>query len=293
MRPMQLLIWGWLTAVLGTAGYSLSAAESSYRVESVQNERGLELRRDGRTVLQYHIAVADPPAGIDPVYRRSGFLHPVATPAGAVVTADFPVDHPHQHGIFSAWVKTSFKGRSVDFWNQAGKTGAVEHVRVIDTTSGPGWAGFQVELQHLDLAASGGSIPVLREVWTLTLQAAGPEHLFDLESRQTCIADTPLTVEEYHYGGIAFRGCDAWFSNDAKQPADFEFITSEGLGRDAGNHSRPNWVAAVGSVSGQRCGLAVLAHPQNFQHPSPVRLHPTKPYFAFSPCVLGAFQFQP
>ncbi|MFV0445851.1 MAG: DUF6807 family protein, partial [Planctomycetaceae bacterium] len=40
-------------------------------------------------------------------------------------------------------------------------------------------------------------------------------------------------------------------------------------------------------------GLAVLAHPQNFQHPSPVRLHPTKPYFAFSPCVLGAFQFQP
>lgn len=274
------------------AGISAAAAAEP-RVLCRQTDTALELVRRGRLVLRYHTAVAEPPAGIDAVYRRSGFLHPVATPAGQVVTADFPRDHAHQHGIFSAWVNTTFEGRKVDFWNQAGRTGNVEHVRVVETSSGDDLASFTVELRHLDLTAPGGPVVVLRELWTVRLHDGAGPHRFDITSRQTCVASSPLTVNEYHYGGMAFRGCDAWFSADKSRPTDFAFITSEGLGRGAGNHSRPRWVVAQGSVDGTACGIAVLGHPGNPRAPEPVRLHDSKPYFAFSPCVLGEFVMEP
>jgi hypothetical protein len=276
-------------AVIGVLGSALPAEQ-----ELRQDDQGIELLSEGRPVLRYHTAVQSPPEAIDPVFSRSGFLHPVCTPSGRVVTADFPADHAHQHGIFAAWVNTTFEGRKVDFWNQAGRTGHVEHVRHLDPPAHGGNVSFAVELRHSDLTAPGGPRPVLRETWRVTLFPNQPEHVFDLESRQTCIAESPLTINEYHYGGMAFRGCSAWFSGEAKQhPNDFRFLTSEGLGTIEGNHTRPNWVAAGGTVDGAPCGIAVLAHPGNFRHPAPVRLHPTKPYFVFSPCVLGEFALDP
>ena len=40
----------------------------------------------GKTlVLTYNKAEVPPPAGVDPVFKRSGFIHPVRTPSGRVV----------------------------------------------------------------------------------------------------------------------------------------------------------------------------------------------------------------
>ena len=36
--------------------------------------------------------------------------------------------------------------------------------------------------------------------------------------------------------------------------------------------------------------IAVLCHAKNFRAPQAARLHPTKPYFCFAPCVDGEFQ---
>lgn len=276
-----------MLAVLITVACPVPAADPL--VVCRQNAESLELFCRDRLVLRYHTAVVEPPAGVDPVFRRSGFMHPVATPSGRVVTDDFPADHLHQHGIFCAWVNTTFEGRSVDFWNQKGRTGNVEHVRVIETHNDGSAAGFTVELQHLDLTAPNGPKTVLQELWTVTCRDAGELHLFDIDSRQACIADSPLLVNEYHYGGMAFRGTSQWF----QEGTDFEFRTSEGLGRSDGNHTRPNWVAAIGSIDGQPSGIAMMGHPLNPRHPEPVRLHPSKPYFVFSPSVLGEFRLEP
>ena len=35
------------------------------------------------------------------------------SPRGTVVTDDYPDDHKHQHGIFTAWTKTEYEGRDV------------------------------------------------------------------------------------------------------------------------------------------------------------------------------------
>ena len=44
-----------------------------------------------------------------------------------------------------------------------------------------------------------------------------------------------------------------------------------------------------GQVDGKSAGVAILDSPSNFRFPQPVRLHPNKPYFCFSPMVDDEF----
>ena len=267
-------------------------------VTGVETDRGVRFERGGLPVLQYNTAVVEPPEGVDAKFRRSGHVHPVWTPAGRVVTEEFPADHLHQHGIFGAWVNTTFEGRPVDFWNQGGGTGTVEHVSVGSTQSGDDFAEMTARLRHVDLSAPDGLRAVLNETSTIRVyggsdqpgdgEAAAAYFLFDIESRQTCAGESPLTINEYHYGGMAWRGPAAWLGADA-----CGFLTSEGKTRADGNHTRPNWVCVHGELDGGECSLAILCHPDNFRAPQPVRLHPDKPYFVFTPPALGAFEIAP
>jgi hypothetical protein len=245
-------------------------------------------RANQQPALVYQMAIADPPEGVDPRYRRSGFIHPIFTPQGRILTDDFPADHPHQHAIFAAWVKTEFEGRPVDFWNQLGGTGTVEHRRVLSSSSGPIFGEFQVELAHVDLSAPGGFRDVLMEEWTVRMFSTPFGNLFEIISVQRCAGESPLRLKKYHYGGMALRGSPSWHKN-----SDFDFLTSDGLTRELGNHSRPDWVCMHGSVDGTPCSLTVFSHPSNFRNPQPVRLHPSMPYFVFSPPVLGEFEITP
>ncbi len=241
-----------------------------------------------KEVLQYAMSVRQPPPGIEAVYAHSGHIHPLFTPNGKVVTAEFPADHAHQHGIFNAWVSTTFEGRKLDFWNQKEQSAKVEHAHLLSCVSGPVFAEFVVEMLHADLIAPGGAQPVLKDVWTVRAWRTSSGYLVDLESRQTCVAQSPLVVEEYHYGGMSFRGREEWLGVSASR-----FITSEGKNRADGNHSRPRWVAIEGELDGSECSVAIMGHPDNSRHPEPVRLHPNKPYFVFTPPQLGRFELLP
>lgn len=68
------------------------------------------------------------PAGVPGEYRRGGYLHPLVTPAGVVVSGDYPKNHLHHHGLWTAWIRTAIDGRSPDFWNMGQKRGRVERV---------------------------------------------------------------------------------------------------------------------------------------------------------------------
>jgi hypothetical protein len=250
--------------------------------------RALSVKVRGKSVLTYHTAVVEPPAGADRAYRRSGFIHPLQTPGGRVVTDDFPADHLHQHGVFLAWVNAEFEGHDVDFWNQAKGLGTVAHQEVLWMVNGPVFAEFAVRLTHQDLTRPARPAKVLEEDWLVRVYDRDDVFLIDLESRQRCATDQPLQLREYHYGGLAFRGSSQWLG----QP-ESNFLTSEGKSRDDGNHTRPRWTDCFGRVDGDVCGVAVLQHPQNFRYPQPVRLHPEKPYFVYSPMVDGAFSIEP
>ena len=182
----------WILAEPLSAGqtrqYRLTAADAAAKAKSAvtcrDDGKRLAVSVGDRPVLCYQHAVAEPPDGVEAHYRRSGFIHPLRSPAGRVLTDDFPVDHLHQHAVFFSWVNTTFENRKVDFWNQASGLGTVEHVKLGETVSGPVFAQFTATLHYIDLKAPGGRKPALAETWTVRIYNIGDPFVIDLESRQ-------------------------------------------------------------------------------------------------------------
>ena len=261
--------------------------ESRNVVAAKTDDQGVILAAGDDKLLQYNVRTVDPPEGTLSVYRRSGHLHPLWTPSGRIVTGEFPKDHIHQHAMFSAWVNTEFDGRKTDFWNQGGKTGTVAHKELKDRESGPVFAEVTTILEHQALAEDKPPVAALQETMRVRGYASPrPElNVFDVDLEQRAASSTPLKVLKYHYGGFALRGADQWF----KQP-ESGMLTSEGKTQKTGNETRPKWVDMYGVIDGQPCGVAIIPHPDSFRGPQPVRLHPDKPYFVFSPPILGEFE---
>ncbi len=281
---------------------SLSVVLPGFRVTCRDDGERLILSCGAMPVAEYYHATAEPPEGIDAIYRRSGFLHPLFSPERRVLTDDFPPDHAHQHGLFFAWVKATFRGQKIDFWNQAAGTGNVRHQAILDQQSGPVLGQFLVQLRHEAFAPDKHPVPVLDETWQVRAYAwSEGEFLVDFESRQMCVSEEPLEINQAIYGGLGLRGNRAWFDpqapgNDPPDPArsgESDFLTSEGRTRADGNHTRPRWVDLSGRLEGAFAGIAILDHPANFRAPQPVRLHPNKPYLSYAPEVVGGFTIEP
>ncbi|MBC8357241.1 MAG: PmoA family protein [Planctomycetes bacterium] len=286
------LLWIGLLAIACPA--SVVVAES---FEVVETDDLITVTRGDNIVVTYNKVSPPAPSGIDKIYERSGCLHPVVSPQGKVVTEMFPFDHPHQHGIFSAWVKTTYDGQPIDFWNLAGRTGRVLHERVVSKFQEGDAAGFEVDLIHRVVTEP--PVDVLRERWKITVYPTnGTYHCFDLETTQAAITDKPLKLSEYHYGGIVLRGPTRWLTakdSGARKHPDLVrepsgFLNDLGSDRVKGNHQHAKWVALSGKVDGKPVSIAVLSHEENFRAPQASRLHPSKPYFCFAPCVDGSFQ---
>lgn len=290
---------------------ALSAVGATAEVECVETDSSILLKWNGKPVLNYNKAEQLPPEGMSDYYRRSGYIHPVYNPAGQIVTGDFAEDHPHQHALFFAWTKCKFEGRPMEFWNQRLELGRIAHDEVLEV----GKDFFKVRLVYVDEKAPEGPQTVLRETWTVQLMGSNDDqYVFDITSEQECATDSPLQIEKYHYGGMAIRGTDQWFDEEKadrikkwsqakKKDPDLpplkldalarDYLTSEGKSWHDGNHTKPDWVSMFGKIDGKFSGIGVLAHPTNFRFPQHVRLHPSKPYFCFSPMVDEGFAIEP
>lgn len=244
---------------------------------------------DGSPVFRYHAEPSPlPRPDIDSIYRRGGYIAPVRTPSGAVVTDDYPPNHLHHHGIWAAWTRTVFNGRTPDFWNMGQGTGTVEPVSLEALWSGSVHAGLRARHRYVDLTPSEPET-ALHEEWELRLLNVSDDvRLFDLIVTQHTATDSALYLPEYHYGGVGFRGHRRW--NDA----DSTFIlTSEGRDRSDAHATRARWFHAGGEVDGALAGIAILGHPDNYEAPQPMRIHPNEPFFNFAPSQAGDWSIQP
>jgi len=257
---------------------------------------GVEVVSHHRPVFTYNTVPAPLPPGrpdLTPVFQRGGYLHPVFTPAGRVVTDDYPANHRHHHGIWFAWTKTGFEGRSPDFWNMGDRKGTVEFVGLDRTWNGPVHAGFQSRHQQVDLT-SGSPRIALRETWNVRAFALGSTsavHLFDIEITDVCATNTPLDLPQYRYGGIGVRGHAAW--ND---PSKMGFLNSGGVtDRSKGDKGETvgDWAVLHGPVDGGYGGIALFGHPGNANAPQPQRIHPTEPFLCFAPQQAGPLRIEP
>jgi hypothetical protein len=278
-------------AVSGATVLVRSRTYAADGVEAAADADALRVKADGRPVLEFLLRPKPPNANIKPAFLRAGYLHPVRTPGGRIVTDDYPDDHPHQHGIFFAWTKTEFEGRHPDFWNMGDGTGKVELDKLESARGGTEKAEFKARLRHIDL---GGPEPktALNETWEVVVHRAVPGlgryAMFDLTSTQECADASPLVLPDYRYGGIGIRGHSQW-----RTKANVSFLTSEGKDRISGDDTAARWCAIGGRVDGQFAGLAALGHPSNFRAPQPLRIHPDDPYFNFSPSKRGQWEIVP
>ncbi len=273
-------------------GLMISSVEG--KMSCTQDKDHIVITNNGHHVLTYH-KTARAPQGVDPKYARSGFIHPISTPTGRILTDDYPVPHhSHQHGLFFAWRKATFEGEELNFWEPG--NASIRHEKVLNIFNGENTAGFEVELSHRTETK-----PILREIWTVMVD--GRTGFIDMKSAQSCVTRSPITLEKFHYGGMAIRGSRQWFEDAhttaGKGATKDEFIeackmlTNEGLTQANGNHSRPTWVSMAGRIDSAPVSITLIPHPTNFRYPQHVRLHPKMPYFCFIPTVEKSFQIKP
>lgn len=247
---------------------------------------------DKQPLLDYVGGKGMLPDGIKQLYQRGGYLHPVRTPSGRVITDDYPPDHRHHHGVWFAWTKTEFQGRHPDFWNVQDLTGRVDVTALDDAWSGPVQGGLRARHHYTDVSAPTPTV-ALREVWQTRVFAVGrggphPYFLFDVDLTQTAATNDPLILDEYRYGGIGVRG-----PKESRDLANAFFLTSEGKARQDGDTSRGRWCHIGSRVEGELAGIAILGHPDNFRAPEPMRINPTDPFFCYAPPQLGRFEITP
>lgn len=260
------------TFALRAVAEPLAAAGRQVRVED-DGER-LRLSVGDRPVLAYHYAHQPSPEGVDPIYGRSGFIHPLWSPEGEVLTRIQPRDHYHHYGIWNPWTRTRFEGRGIDFWNLGDRQGTVRAAGVAARTAGPVFGGIEALLRHVDLTAPEGEKVALDEQWEIRAWNADPEGkmwLIDFTSTLNPATTAPLTIEAYRYQGFSLRATERW--NDANAT----LRTSEGYDKRNANGTRARWVDVRGAsdAAAGTSGILFMTHPANHNFPEQLRIWPT------------------
>ena len=238
----------------------------------VGEEDGTTIYIGKQPVLTYVHKEPLPPAGVDPVYKRSAYIHPLYSPGGERLTRIQPTDHWHHYGIWNPWTRTNFGDYKVDFWNLAEKQGTVRFAEYLEKIELENQAGFKVRQEHVYYKEDGSEGVAINEVWKVTVQnLPGHAYLVDLQTILSTPLETGITLEAYRYGGgLGFRGTEKW------DPSNASVLTSEGKNWSEADATHARWVMIEGesSVEEGRSGILFLSHPENQAHPEPMRMWP-------------------
>ena len=236
-----------------------------------QNE-GWRLMRGEQPLLHYQTAVTSPPAGVDNIFARSGYIHPVWSPSGTVLTRIQPPDHYHHYGLWGPWTETFIQGRPVDFWNLYKGEGTVRFGHMLQTVAGPVFTAFSALQQHLDFGSKGPDQIALNEILEVrawNADSAGRYWLVDYISTFNCPLDSGILFAAYRYGGgLGFRALESWTNTNST------VLTSEGHTRKTADGTQARWCILEGPVNEGRGGILFMDHPTNRAHPQPMRVWP-------------------
>ena len=281
---MKIIAW----TLWGIALTGIAVAEDQPQL--TETDATLSISRSGVPVLVYHKALVPPPDGVDPVFTRSGFIHPLHAPSGGIVTGIHPDDHYHHLGLWHAWVKTTYDGKEIDFWNLKAGTGRVEFSKVLEKRA----AGFTVEQRQVAYLAGPAAEPtvILRESLAVDAALVEGANVIDYVIGQTNVAPKPLVLPAYRYGGgLAFRAPHAWGGGNS------DYLTSEGRTRVDSHATRAKWCAMWGPAEGgdgKAATVAIFCHPGNHDAPQRVRTWDTgEVFFNYVPIQETAWEIAP
>jgi hypothetical protein len=260
--------------LLGVVLLVHACSGGSGEIELVQTADELTITDEGRPVLTYRISEMMPPEGVDPLYRRSGFIHPLRSPGGEVLTQIQPADHYHHYGIWGPWTKTRIGEREIDYWNLGKGEGTVRTKAILTSAFGPDHAAFTALQSHIDLGHEEGervTMDEFYEVRYLGREQEEPRYTVDITSIFRNVIEDTIVFEAYRYGGgLGFRATERWNSENSS------VLTSEGEGRVTADGTLARWCLVEGesSVAEGRSGILFMSHPANREHPEPMRVWP-------------------
>jgi hypothetical protein len=238
-------------------------AHPAMDVEDTQ--KTLILKKDGKPVLQYNYAHVNPPEGVDPVFGRSGFIHPAYSPAGNILTNIQPADHRHHYGIWNPWTHIVYDGKLYDLWNLNEKQGTVRAGEIEYIYKGDVFSGYTAILNH-NIFTSEEEKTILNEYWKVKTWNTSEGFLWDFVSDLMPSTDLPVLIQEYRYAGFGYRATAEWTKENC------EMHTSEGKTRQEIDGTCARWIYITGATSTGRSGLLFLSHPENYNAPEPLRI---------------------
>lgn len=274
--------------------YFLNISDKASVVNSITAEvtsASIILKKGAKEILHYQTKVLYPPAKVDTAFKRNGFIHPLKTPSGNILTRVSPPDHYHHFGIWNPWTVVKIGDHVTDFWNLNSKQGTVRYAGINTAVSGPVYGGFSVRQEHIDFRGKKPEELAINEVWDVRAWNSEPvagtnAYVVDLTTLLTVAGDSPLIFEAYRYGGgIGIRANEEWTKDNST------VLTSEGKTRKDADGTRSRWTDLNGAFKDNgQSGIVFFSHPSNREHPEPMRVWPETEnkgrgdvYFEFCP----------
>jgi len=246
------------------------------KVELKETESGIDFVLDNQTVLTYQTAVEDVPEGIKKDFAKSGFIHPLKSPSGQILTRIQPKDHYHHYGIWGPWTRATISGREVDFWNLGDQSGRVDFSHVLSKKQAGGAAELNVRQNHIDLKAPESERVAIAEDLRIKVKPADKgRYLVDYTSTIETTVPGGILLDDYRYGGgIGFRATEKWGTDNSS------ILTSEGDTRKSADGTNARWIIVQGETedTSGKSGILFLSHNTNKSHPEPLRVWPEDNY---------------
>ena len=249
------------------------AAKNKNIVRDEKKNGNLQLSIGDKPVIQYRYEMTYPPAGVDSLFRKSGYIHPLLTPGGDTLTRIQPPDHWHHYGLWGPWTHTQVNGQRVDFWNLGEGMGTVLFKEFRNTSSGNTYASFTAAQEHIDFKTTEKPLVALNE--DLEVRLWNLEHpnryMLDYSSTFSSPLKDGILFEAYRYGGgIGLRFNERWKADNCS------VLTSEGKDRLTADGSNARWCIVSGESSDGKGfnGILFMSHPKNRMHPEPMRIWP-------------------
>ncbi len=275
-----------------------NAVESQNLVSIKKDHKDLSLQVNDKPILNYRYATTFPPDGINPIYKRSGFIHPLWSPGGEVLSRIQAPDHYHHYGIWGPWTVTHIEDRHVDFWNLASGEGTVQFAGFLSEAEGAIFSGFKALQQHIDFGAKGADQIAMNEILDVRTWNVGEGvWMVDYTTSLNSPLKNGILLDAYRYGGgIGFRATEKWKKDNCT------VLTSDNKTRIDADGSFAKWCIVEGESATKegRSGILFMSHPSNRMHPEPMRVWPLDAnggrgdmYFEFVPIRHEEWKLEP
>ncbi|TFG41258.1 MAG: hypothetical protein E4H43_04585 [Bacteroidia bacterium] len=247
----------------------------SEAIKASVNDGALLIHVGDKNLLQYYFRTVYPTKGVDTAYKRSGFIHPLWSPHGQVLTRIQPPDHYHHYGIWNPWTHVEYEGDTIDFWNINSKQGTGRFAKFVAVQNGPLFSEFDALHEHVVFRKTGKEKVAMNELQRVRVYApdkSGDFFIVDFNMQMNCADENPVKLLEYRYAGLGWRTTEKWDNKNSL------VLTSEGKTRKDSDGSKARWCIVQGEIDKDYAGVVMMSFPTNYNFPEPLRIWPENQY---------------